>query len=140
MKRAFRDEAQLCHPDRFSDSSESVRERAEARFKTINEAYQTIQEFAERFGNFSAESNIDGDARMIREDIRTTIAMNMLTHDLQDRQDRFTNSLSFWFAVALAFFVFIAFSAVYCNPTIYQQHKAPAASSVVDPPEADSGE
>lgn len=52
VKKAFHDEAQLCHPDRHSTSSDGVRKRAEERFKLINEANQVITVFNERFGKF----------------------------------------------------------------------------------------
>ncbi len=47
VKKAFRAEAQINHPDRFSNSSDDVKKRAEERFKLINEAYQVINEHYE---------------------------------------------------------------------------------------------
>ena len=52
-KKAFRAEAQIHHPDRFSDASVEVKERAEERFKLVNEAYQTIVEYFETNGGIS---------------------------------------------------------------------------------------
>lgn len=110
VERAFRDEAQLCHPDRFSDLAESVRERAEARFKIINEAYQTIQDFTERFGNYSAQ--IPTELSSDKQTIAT--AVNSFTSELKDQQDRYFHSLWFWLAVSVLFFVIMVFSAVTC--------------------------
>lgn len=124
MKRAFRDEAQLCHPDRFSDLAESVRERAEARFKIINEAYQTIQDFTERFGNFPATETVEISSIKTPEEIKIESTLNQFTHELTNQQDRYFHSLWFWLAVSVVFFVVMAFSAVTCYPTLYHPSKA----------------
>jgi len=47
VKKAYREEALLVHPDRVQNSSESVRKRAEEKFKLINEAFQTISKAIE---------------------------------------------------------------------------------------------
>ncbi|MDK9700632.1 MAG: J domain-containing protein [bacterium] len=67
VKKAFHDEAQLCHPDRHSTSSEGVRKRAEERFKLINEANQVIAEFNERFGKFERNDGNSGEIIIDKE-------------------------------------------------------------------------
>lgn len=46
IKKAFRQKAMQCHPDRFSDPKEKIQKTKE--FQTINEAYTLLSKYSER--------------------------------------------------------------------------------------------
>ncbi|MDK9701226.1 MAG: J domain-containing protein [bacterium] len=67
VKKAFRDEARIVHPDQYANVSEAVRARAEEKFKLLNEAYQFILSYYDRKVDAEEQQRMEAESRELAE-------------------------------------------------------------------------